>query len=194
MKTKMMMSPKKQNRSWMKFSKPLEINLVKCSKTTIKYFYYLLRLYNKFQINRYSAAKGIGRLTNRLSKDYADQVVDQILTLFSPRETEMAWHGGCLALAELGNLTNTFRFLSIINIYFFQPVEDYYCRIVFLLCFQQQSRLCCLMSCVVTIPLEQPSEMLLGKISYIGFLNNHLVNLRLFLQLPLLGSSEGIRT
>jgi len=78
-----------------------------------------LRLYNKFQINRYSAAKGIGRLTNRLSKDYADQVVDQILTLFSPRETEMAWHGGCLALAELGNLTNTFRFLSMINIIFF---------------------------------------------------------------------------
>lgn len=51
---------------------------------------------------RYSAAKGLGRLTNRLSKDFADQVVESIMNLFSLREYEMAWHGGCLALAELG--------------------------------------------------------------------------------------------
>ena len=54
---------------------------------------------------RYSAAKGIGRLTQRLSKDFADQVVESIIDLFSLKESDMAWHGGCLALAELGNFT-----------------------------------------------------------------------------------------
>ena len=30
------------------------------------------------------------------------KVVGSLLELFSPRETDGAWHGGCLALAELG--------------------------------------------------------------------------------------------
>lgn len=51
---------------------------------------------------RWSAAKGIGRVTGRLSKDLADEVVGSILELFNPREGDGAWHGGCLALAELG--------------------------------------------------------------------------------------------
>lgn len=50
---------------------------------------------------QYSAAKGIGRLTSRLSKNFADQVIESIMELFSLRESDMAWHGGCLALAEL---------------------------------------------------------------------------------------------
>ncbi|XP_018322258.1 tubulin-specific chaperone D [Agrilus planipennis] len=51
---------------------------------------------------RWSAAKGIGRVTGRLPKDLADEVVGTILESFNPREGDAAWHGGCLALAELG--------------------------------------------------------------------------------------------
>lgn len=51
---------------------------------------------------RWSAAKGIGRITSRLSKDLAEPILDSILELFSLRESDSAWHGGCLTLAELG--------------------------------------------------------------------------------------------
>lgn len=51
---------------------------------------------------RWSAAKGIGRITARLPMDLADDVVGFVLNLFSGRESDSAWHGGCLALAELG--------------------------------------------------------------------------------------------
>ncbi|XP_046614591.1 tubulin-specific chaperone D [Neodiprion virginianus] len=51
---------------------------------------------------RWSAAKGIGRVTARLPIDLADEVVGFVLNLFSGRESDTAWHGGCLALAELG--------------------------------------------------------------------------------------------
>ncbi|EFX67501.1 hypothetical protein DAPPUDRAFT_331002 [Daphnia pulex] len=51
---------------------------------------------------QYSAAKGIGRLTSRLSKNFADQVIESIMELFSLWESDMTWHGGCLALVELG--------------------------------------------------------------------------------------------
>ncbi|KAL2712079.1 tubulin-specific chaperone D [Vespula squamosa] len=51
---------------------------------------------------RWSAAKGIGRITSRLPVDLADDVVGFVLNLFSGRESDSAWHGGCLALAELG--------------------------------------------------------------------------------------------
>ncbi|XP_022919826.2 tubulin-specific chaperone D [Onthophagus taurus] len=53
-------------------------------------------------IVRWSAAKGVGRVTSRLSKELADEVVGSVLELFNPRETDSSWHGGCLALAELG--------------------------------------------------------------------------------------------
>lgn len=52
-------------------------------------------------IIRWSAAKGIGRVTARLPKDLADEVLCSILQLFSLRESDGAWHGGCLAVAEL---------------------------------------------------------------------------------------------
>jgi hypothetical protein len=58
-------------------------------------------LKDKDTIVRWSSAKGIGRVTNRLPKDYADEVMEGILHNFSPREGNGAWHGGCLALAEL---------------------------------------------------------------------------------------------
>eukprot|EP00928_Gymnodinium_smaydae_P017716 TRINITY_DN16776_c0_g2_i1.p1 TRINITY_DN16776_c0_g2~~TRINITY_DN16776_c0_g2_i1.p1 ORF type:complete len:1166 (+),score=141.52 TRINITY_DN16776_c0_g2_i1:1343-4840(+) len=51
---------------------------------------------------RWAAAKGIGRVTSRLSRDFGDQVLESLLDRsFSFRETDKAWHGGCLALAEL---------------------------------------------------------------------------------------------
>ena len=52
-------------------------------------------------IVRWTAAKGIGRITMRLSADFADQIVGQLTDLFGPSETDSSWHGGCLALAEL---------------------------------------------------------------------------------------------
>mmetsp|Transcript_13155 Transcript_13155/g.22273 ORF Transcript_13155/g.22273 Transcript_13155/m.22273 type:complete len:175 (+) Transcript_13155:1230-1754(+) len=50
---------------------------------------------------RWSAAKGLGRITQRLTKDFGDQIVEQLTDLFTDQETESSWHGGCLALAEL---------------------------------------------------------------------------------------------
>ncbi|XP_056642378.1 tubulin-specific chaperone D [Diorhabda sublineata] len=59
-------------------------------------------LRNSDGVVRWSAAKGVGRVTGRLPKDLADEVVGSVLELFSPRESDGAWQGGCLALAELG--------------------------------------------------------------------------------------------
>uniref|UniRef100_A0A673FQ91 Tubulin-specific chaperone D n=1 Tax=Sinocyclocheilus rhinocerous TaxID=307959 RepID=A0A673FQ91_9TELE len=56
----------------------------------------------KITIVRWSSAKGIGRVTGRLPKELADDVVESVLECFSFLETDNAWHGGCLALAELG--------------------------------------------------------------------------------------------
>ncbi|GBM64386.1 Tubulin-specific chaperone D [Araneus ventricosus] len=62
----------------------------------------LVGLRDKDTIIRWSAAKGIGRVTGILPKELADDVVTSVLELFSLRESDSAWHGGCLALAELG--------------------------------------------------------------------------------------------
>ncbi|XP_030384442.1 tubulin-specific chaperone D [Scaptodrosophila lebanonensis] len=50
---------------------------------------------------RWSAAKGIGRVTNRLPKELADEVIGSIIDILNPLEPHEAWHGACLALAEL---------------------------------------------------------------------------------------------
>lgn len=50
---------------------------------------------------RWSAAKGIGRVTARLTSALSEDVLSSILELFSPGEGDGSWHGGCLALAEL---------------------------------------------------------------------------------------------
>lgn len=62
---------------------------------------------------RYSAAKGIARICERLPVDFAEQVLDQVLHLFSihsiavasiydmPSVAESTWHGACLACAEM---------------------------------------------------------------------------------------------
>ena len=58
-------------------------------------------LRHQSHITRYSAAKGIGRITNRLSKEMGGQIVTNILKMLHFRENDSAWHGSCLALAEL---------------------------------------------------------------------------------------------
>ncbi|GAB2272008.1 hypothetical protein Dimus_006833 [Dionaea muscipula] len=50
---------------------------------------------------RWSAAKGIGRITSRLTYSLSDEVLSSVMELFSPHEGDGSWHGGCLALAEL---------------------------------------------------------------------------------------------
>ncbi|XP_061567171.1 tubulin-specific chaperone D [Cololabis saira] len=62
----------------------------------------LVGLKDKETIVRWSAAKGIGRVTGRLPRELADEVVGSVLDCFSFHETDNSWHGGCLALAELG--------------------------------------------------------------------------------------------
>uniref|UniRef100_A0A7S2WC38 Tubulin-specific chaperone D n=1 Tax=Mucochytrium quahogii TaxID=96639 RepID=A0A7S2WC38_9STRA len=61
----------------------------------------LCGLRDRDTIVRWSAAKGIGRITSRLPEELADDVVAYVLELFDVSEGDSAWHGGCLALAEL---------------------------------------------------------------------------------------------
>eukprot|EP00941_MAST-03F_sp_MAST-3F-sp1_P005401 g5401.t1 len=59
-------------------------------------------LRDKDTVVRWSAAKGIGRITGRLpSRSLADVVVRSVIELITETETDGAWHGACLALAEL---------------------------------------------------------------------------------------------
>lgn len=50
---------------------------------------------------RWSAAKGVGRITERLPAMCSDDVLDAILELFGDMEKDNDWHGACLAMAEL---------------------------------------------------------------------------------------------
>ena len=50
---------------------------------------------------RWSAAKGVGRITERLPAICSDDVLDAILDLFGDVEKDNNWHGACLATAEL---------------------------------------------------------------------------------------------
>lgn len=52
---------------------------------------------------RYSAAKGIARLSSRLSREKASDVIDMLISsFFDPvSSNEFAWHGGCLIFAEM---------------------------------------------------------------------------------------------
>ncbi|KAH7885271.1 tubulin folding cofactor D C terminal-domain-containing protein [Phlebopus sp. FC_14] len=70
-------------------------------------------LQDRDTIVRWSAAKGVGRLSERLPADFAAQVLETILDLFSihtiagasvydmPSIAEATWHGACLASAEM---------------------------------------------------------------------------------------------
>jgi hypothetical protein len=62
----------------------------------------LFALRNSSTVVRWSAAKGVGRLTERLPALCADDVVDALLeTVEEESEDDKVWHGTCLALAEL---------------------------------------------------------------------------------------------
>ena len=58
-------------------------------------------LQDKDTVVRWNASKGLGRITMRLSKSLADDIVGAVLELFEDKDADSAWHGGCLALAEL---------------------------------------------------------------------------------------------
>ncbi|KAI9099501.1 tubulin folding cofactor D C terminal-domain-containing protein [Phlyctochytrium arcticum] len=73
-------------------------------------------LQDKDTIVRWSAAKGIGRITSRLSQEFGDQIISTILSLLEDnvirdpvtgQVTDVSmvedhtWHGACLSLAEL---------------------------------------------------------------------------------------------
>jgi hypothetical protein len=62
----------------------------------------LFGLKDRDTIVRWSSAKGIGRITNRLPRDMAEDVLTSVIDLFTFVENDSAWHGGCLAIAELG--------------------------------------------------------------------------------------------
>ncbi|CAH8582722.1 unnamed protein product [Schistosoma turkestanicum] len=59
-------------------------------------------LRSQFTGVRWSAAKGIGRICSRLSSSMVDDVLSVVLSLCTKLEPYTAWHGACLALAELG--------------------------------------------------------------------------------------------
>lgn len=61
----------------------------------------LMALRDKDTVVRWSAAKGLGRVTARLPAELGDEVVGSILECFTPTEGDSTWHGACLALAEL---------------------------------------------------------------------------------------------
>lgn len=64
--------------------------------------------------------------------DLADDVLGFVLNLFSGRESDSAWHGGCLALAELGK--HIFTFGNVIQFLFYH---------LYLLCIFQEDVVCC---------------------------------------------------
>lgn len=62
----------------------------------------LVAMKDKDTVVRWSAAKGVGRVTGRLPLELADDVVGSVLELCDHSQGDGAWHGACLTLAELG--------------------------------------------------------------------------------------------
>ncbi|KAL4858426.1 Tubulin-folding cofactor D [Chlorella vulgaris] len=62
----------------------------------------LTGLADRDTVVRWSAAKGVGRVTGRLPRDLGDDVLGSLLcAFFTPGAGDTAWHGGCMGLAEL---------------------------------------------------------------------------------------------
>jgi len=70
-------------------------------------------IFEQDTIVRWSAAKGVARIAQRLPKDFAGQVLETVMGLFEihsvaaatlydlPAVAEGTWHGACLACAEI---------------------------------------------------------------------------------------------
>jgi hypothetical protein len=58
-------------------------------------------LNDKEYIVRWSAAKGVGRLCERLTKQMVDDIFQSLENLFEDEENEYSWQGACLCIAEL---------------------------------------------------------------------------------------------
>jgi hypothetical protein len=67
-------------------------------------------------IVRWSAAKGVGRIAERLPEICAHDVIDALLELLEDMEKDNDWHGACLAFAELARrgLLLPHRFAEVI--------------------------------------------------------------------------------
>ncbi|KAI8978670.1 TBCD protein [Trametes punicea] len=88
-----------------------DIDVPETTETVLEDLFKALR--DKDTIVRYSAAKGVARICERLPTEFAEQVLDQVLHLFSihsaaiatiydmPSVAESTWHGACLACAEI---------------------------------------------------------------------------------------------
>lgn len=50
---------------------------------------------------RWPSAKRIGRISKRLDVGMINEVIDNIIELFSKYENDSAWNGGCLVLTEI---------------------------------------------------------------------------------------------
>jgi len=61
----------------------------------------LASLKDSSTVVRWSAAKGVGRITSRLPAICAEDVIDSIIKLFDDIEKDSDRHGACLTLAEL---------------------------------------------------------------------------------------------
>lgn len=73
-----------------------QAELIECSIQSI-----LNSLGDRDTVVRWSAAKGLGRIVDRLPKSLGDEVIEAVINSFeSPISNEMTWHGGCLTLAE----------------------------------------------------------------------------------------------
>lgn len=88
-----------------------EFNVPDEVETVLEELFKALR--DRDTIVRYSAAKGVARVSERLPVDFTEQVLEQVLQLFSihsiavasiydmPSIAEGTWHGACLACAEM---------------------------------------------------------------------------------------------
>ena len=61
----------------------------------------LMNLMDKEYIVRWSCAKGLGRLCERLSKAMVEDIYLNLFKLFEDEENEYSWQGACLCIAEL---------------------------------------------------------------------------------------------
>eukprot|EP01022_Parablepharisma_sp_SALTPOND_P000943 TRINITY_DN105303_c0_g1_i1.p1 TRINITY_DN105303_c0_g1~~TRINITY_DN105303_c0_g1_i1.p1 ORF type:complete len:1052 (-),score=105.14 TRINITY_DN105303_c0_g1_i1:6138-9032(-) len=82
-----------------KSEEDIEIECAEEVETVLGYLLNMLK--DKDTVVRWSAAKGVGRITGRLTHTLADEIVGNLLGLLAPHEPESSWHGGCLAIAEL---------------------------------------------------------------------------------------------